>query len=184
MGALQSVFITLFESILERSDPNWVEKGLLRGYFPLHQHWEKIHVQQVKDIFTSSSANVSALSLTGQSFASEGGVLEELLQILVTRPELTLLRLAVVPCPTTSSTASLSSSLEPDTKNHPYRILDAFITQHRPRDYPKLRVEHYLDHTDVAGYWHEVSQLTTENWIQPKKEEESSSTVPSSVSEA
>jgi len=191
MGALQSILITLYESILGGiQDPDWVKTGLQRGYFPLRQRWEKIHVQQVKDILrpssssssSSSSVHISALSLTvGQFFAHDGGeglppLLEELLQLLVSRSELSVLRLSIGPSssssfpptsPTTTSAAAAAGGATGTTRHHDmdHCILDTVIIKYRPSHYTRLRVEYHLDPTDVTGYWHDISQLEPENYI-------------------
>lgn len=144
MGALFSSLLDIFTG-----DSNWIENGFRKGYFPLRKQWEMADVEQAKQILlplaqeegnnnSSTVVRISSLSLVGQYFVKEK-VLEELLKLLVSRPELEILRL--------SGSAPWTDLL-----------LDAAVMAN------KLRVERYLEDDDtVASHWRQLTELPTTN---------------------
>ena len=137
MGAI----ISLLETLLV-GESDWILTGLQKGYFPLRKHWTLHDVQHAQQLFTqAATVRVSNLSLVGQTF--EDGSLEELLKLLVERQELEILRLA-------------GEISEMDD------LLQIVVAKHRPHGYPKLRVEHCLEHSP-DGYWHELTRLPSMN---------------------
>ena len=141
MGAL---FSSLLETLLGESG-HWIENGFRRGYFPLGKHWEAADVQYAKQMLQqAASVRVTDLSLVGQTFESPQ-IRQDLLQLVVSRPELETLR------------------LERDNDN----VGDVVVVQRSVDDDTKrlLRVEHFMDTHQVAAYWRDVSQLPCSNML-------------------
>ena len=183
MGAL---FSSLLETVLCSFDSgdHWIETGIRRGYFPLGKHWEEGDLQYALSILTNATAlRLVSLSLVGQSFVvidnktekdgnendnksnvkqshqnnqddDKDDALTEFLRLVVTRPELETLRLAA------------GSKLQQE------HLVHNVVTAHRPRQYPKLRVECYVHDNDERNVWHELTQLPSCNVLVVKKIEE------------
>lgn len=156
MGALVS---SLLETFFGESG-NWIENGFRRGYFALDKHWEASDVAQAKEIISSAtSIRLTSLSLVGQTFASPT-VLQDLLQLVVARPELETLRL--------TATARTTPIVQDKEEENVTILVETVVAKHRPPPStagPKLRVEYLSSSQDVAAYWRELTQLPSENML-------------------
>lgn len=146
MGAL---FSSLLETILgEPSD--WLETGLRRGYFALHKHWTAADVQRAQLLLTKQARQLrlTSLSLVGSSF-DDATVLQDLIQVVVSRPELETLRLAV-------------NDDDDVIRQVPMAII---VTKHHDGQQSKklLRVEYFTDAHQVAVYWRDLTLLPSSN---------------------
>ena len=148
MGAL---FSSLLETILgEPSD--WLETGLRRGYFALHKHWTAADVQRAQLLLTQQARQLrlTSLSLVGSSF-DDAAVLQDLIQVVVARPELETLRLAVND--DDDDVVIRQVPMATIVAKHP----------HGQQSKPLLRVEYFTDAQQVAAYWRDLSLLPSSN---------------------
>lgn len=111
---------------------------------------------------STTTSRLVSISLLGQSFPKQEevqgyaknndanasvNVLEELLQVLVARPELETLRLP-------------GDLID-------FALVQAMVSKHRPPPPHQklLRVKLYLDTDNLAAHWRDLTQLTSENVI-------------------